>query len=224
MTITDRANIATRFTAMSDDAVAVAKRLLGQRLVRVLPDGCRLAGTIVEVEAYLGGADRASHTFDNRRTPRNESMYLPGGHAYVYFTYGMHFCLNVVCGLRNEGTAVLIRAIEPTEGISRMQAHRPVARSIRELCSGPGRLTKALAIDRTLDGVNLLTSDELFIEQVRCRRMSDSRVAATPRIGLNPAPNLAGDWAFEPLRFVVLGSEFASRRSPDSACVGGGDR
>ena len=85
-----------------DDAVTVAKRLLGQRLVRILR-GQRLAGTIVEVEAYLGTEDRAAHTYGDRRTPRNRSMYLAGGHAYVYFTYGMHFCMNVVCGREDEG-------------------------------------------------------------------------------------------------------------------------
>jgi DNA-3-methyladenine glycosylase len=103
-----------RFTAMDGDPITVARRLLGQRLVRVT-DGIRLAGTIVEVEAYLGAEDRAAHTFGGRRTARNESMYLPGGHAYIYFTYGAHFCLNVVCGQRDEGVAVLIRALEPTE-------------------------------------------------------------------------------------------------------------
>jgi DNA-3-methyladenine glycosylase len=205
-----------RFTAMGDDPVAVAKRLLGQRLVRVL-DGKRLAGTIVEVEAYLGAKDRAAHTWNGRRTPRVESMYLPGGHAYVYFTYGNHHCLNVVCGHRDEGVAVLIRAIEPTEGIELMFAHRRAARSgrIADLCSGPGKLTQALLIDRRLDGVDLRTCAELFIEKVLSRPLLSSRIARSARIGLNPTPRNGptwpGDWATRPLRFGIAGSAFISR-------------
>src|SRR5687768_9861033 len=151
-----------RFMAMSADPITVARRLLGQRLVRVV-DGSRLAGTIVEAEAYLGAEDRAAHTFGGRRTARNESMYLPGGHAYVYFTYGAHYCLNVVCGQRDEGVAVLIRALEPTEGLDLMFAKRPKAKRASDLCSGPGKLTQAMEIDRQLDGVDLRTSDALFV-------------------------------------------------------------
>jgi DNA-3-methyladenine glycosylase len=132
--------LAPRFTRMDDDPVTTSRRLLGQRLVRVI-EGQRLSGIIVEVEAYLGADDPAAHTFGGRRTARNESMYLPGGHAYVYFTYGAHFCLNVVCGRRDEGVAVLIRALEPSEGIDLMYANRPRARWDTDLCSGPGKLT-----------------------------------------------------------------------------------
>ena len=196
---------------MGDDAVTIAERLLGQRLVRVLPGGRRLAGIIVEVEAYLGPEDRGAHTFGGRRTPRNESMYLPGGHAYVYFTYGMHFCLNVVCGRRDHGTAVLLRALEPVEGLEEMFRRRPKAKSPCDLCSGPGKLTKALGIDRGLDGENLITSPTLFIEQLRRRRLRAEAMLITPRIGLNADPRLAGDWAHRPLRFVLAGHPAASR-------------
>ena len=103
--------MAERFVAFDADPVTVAKHLLGQRLVRV-HRGRRLAGTIVEVEAYLGPRDCAAHTFGGRRTPRNESMYLGGGYAYVYFTYGMHHCMNFVCGGPGDGMAVLVRALE----------------------------------------------------------------------------------------------------------------
>jgi len=202
---------APRFTAMTNDAVTVARRLLGQRLVRVLPGGKRLAGIVVEVEAYLGPEDRGAHTFGGRRTPRNESMYLPGGHAYVYFTYGMHFCLNVVCGRRDHGMAVLLRALEPVEGLEEMFRRRPKARSASDLCSGPGKLTQALGIDRRLDGANLITSPTLFIERLRRALLPDDAVLITPRIGLNPDPRFAGDWAHRPLRFVLAGHRFASR-------------
>ncbi|MDY7110343.1 MAG: DNA-3-methyladenine glycosylase [Planctomycetota bacterium] len=200
---------AGRFTAFHGDTITVARRLLGQRLVRVFdgPPPIRLAGLIVEVEAYLGPEDRAAHTFGGRRTPRNESMYLPAGHAYVYFTYGMHHCLNVVCGDLDVGTAVLIRALHPTEGRETMAAHRPAARCEEDLCSGPARLTQALAIDRRLDGADLRTDPRLFIERVRRRALPASRILASPRIGVD----YAGLWARRPLRFTVRGSRHLSR-------------
>ena len=194
-----------RFTAFSDDPVTVARRLLGQRLVRVV-DGWRLAGTIVEVEAYLGPRDRAAHSYGGRRTARNESMYLPGGHAYVYFTYGMHYCFNVVCGRRDEGVAVLVRALEPTEGLEAMFAHRPAARRDRDLCRGPARLAQALAVDRGLDGVDLCTSKLLYVERLRHRALPQRRIATTARVGVA----YAGAWASRRLRFLINGSEYVS--------------
>jgi DNA-3-methyladenine glycosylase len=199
--------MAERFLDYDADPVTVARRLLGQRLVRIL-DGERLAGTIVEVEAYLGAADRAAHTFNGRRTQRNESMYLPGGHAYVYFTYGMHHCLNVVCGKAGDGVAVLLRAIEPTEGLDRMFVHRPKARRETDLCSGPGKLTQALAIVRKLDGTDLRSSGELFIERLRSRALASTFIEITPRIGVD----YAGQWAQQPLRFAVRDSRHVSHR------------
>jgi len=208
---------APRFTAMDADPITVARRLLGQRLVRVI-DGVRLAGTIVEVEAYLGAEDRAAHTFGGRRTVRNEAMYLPGGHAYVYFTYGMHHCLNVVCGRRDEGVAVLVRAIEPTEGLDEMFSRRVKAGRLEELCSGPGRLTQAMAIGRSLNGVDLRTSDELFIERQASRQLPQSAFVQTRRVGLNRSMDesvlgLSGEftnWWRAPLRFAMKGNAFVS--------------
>jgi DNA-3-methyladenine glycosylase len=196
---------------MHADPVTVARRLLGQRLVRVLDDGTRLAGLIVEVEAYLGAKDRGAHTFGGRRTPRNESMYLGGGHAYVYFTYGMHFCLNVVSGRQNEGTAVLLRALEPTEGLETMFNNRPKARHEADLCSGPGKLTAAMGIDRRLDGVNLLASRVLFIERMRNRTFPERMVVLSPRIGLNPHADACGSWARKRLRFHLKDNGHVSR-------------
>lgn len=201
--------MAPRFRAFQADPVTTARRLLGQRLVRVV-EGRRLAGTIVEVEAYLGAEDRAAHTYGGRRTARNASMYLEGGHAYVYFTYGMHHCLNVVCGEADEGVAVLIRAIEPTEGLEEMFERRPRARSERDLCSGPARLTQALAIDRSHDGVDLRRSRSLKIEGIRARALPRSRIRTTSRIGVD----YAGPWSHEPLRFLVRESPFVSKGAP----------
>jgi DNA-3-methyladenine glycosylase len=137
-------------------------------------------------------------------------MYLPGGHAYVYFTYGAHHCLNVVCGRKDEGVAVLIRAVEPTEGVASMFSNRPKARVVRDLCSGPGKLAEAMRIDRQLDGVDLRTSRDLFIERARTQRLTRARVGCSARIGLNPTTNWPGDWARRPLRFFVVGNPHVS--------------
>ncbi len=195
-----------RFVAFSADPVTVAHNLLGQRLVRVL-EGRRLAGVIVEVEAYLGPRDRAAHTYKGRRTARNESMYLGGGHAYVYFTYGMHHCLNVVCGRSGDGTAILLRALEPTEGMESMFARRRAAKQPRDLCSGPGKLTQALVLDRDQDGLDLRTSNALFIERLRRGPPLPGSVAQTPRIGVASA----GIWANRRLRFLIKGNPHVSR-------------
>jgi len=119
------------------DAVTVARSLLGQRLVRV-DRGLRRAGIIVETEAYLGRVDKAAHSYRGR-TERNASMFAEGGHAYVYFIYGIHFCMNVVAGRHDVPVAVLLRALEPIEGIEAMRAQRPAARRDRDLCSSSAR-------------------------------------------------------------------------------------
>ena len=197
---------APRFLRFDDEPIATARRLLGQRLVRVV-GGRRVAGLIVEVEAYLGPPDRAAHTWGGRRTPRNESMWQGGGLAYVYFTYGMHHCMNVVCGPAGSGTAVLVRALEPTEGQEEMARRRPAARRATDLCSGPARLAQALAIDRGLDRADLRTGDELWIEAARARALPAERIAAGPRVGVD----YAGAWARRRLRFWVRGNPHVSR-------------
>ncbi len=188
------------------DPVTVARALLGQRLVRVL-DGQRLAGTIVETEAYLGAADAAAHTFNGRRTPRNNSMYLGGGHAYVYFTYGMHHCMNIVTGKPGDGVAVLIRAIEPTEGLDAMRSRRTKIKRDTDLCSGPARLCQALGIDRVLDGTDLVDGSILFVEHMRSRALPSAKIAVGPRVGVH----YAGDWAHRPLRYWMAGNPHVSR-------------
>ncbi len=201
----DNPTVVQRYLDLDGDPVTTARRLLGQRLVRV-QRGRRLAGVIVEVEAYLGPRDRAAHTWNGRRTARNESMFLGGGHAYVYFTYGMHHCLNVVCGRPGDGVAVLVRAIQPTDGLDTMYRRRPAARRDTDLCSGPGKLTQALALDRRHDGVDLRTSDELYIERLRRRALSSRLVAQTARVGVG----YAGVWAKRPLRFLIKGNPHVS--------------
>jgi DNA-3-methyladenine glycosylase len=157
----------------------VAPGLLGRVLVRTLPDGTRLAVRIVEVEAY-GPDDPASHAFRGR-TARNHVMFGPPGHLYVYFTYGMHFCANIVTGRDGEGSAVLLRAAEPLEGLEAMTARRG-GRPPRLLCAGPARLTQALGIDRRHDGVDLLRADELQLREGT--PLPARRVARSTRVGV----------------------------------------
>lgn len=191
------------------DPVTLAKALLGQRLVRVTPgpNGKRLAGLIVEVEAYLGLKDQAAHTFDGRRTPRNESMWQHGGLAYVYFTYGMHHCMNVVASVADDPVAVLIRALEPTEGLPQMRKRRKAARRDTDLCSGPAKLCQALAIDRKLDAHDLTAGRSLLIEHARKTSYPASQITRGPRVGVS----YAKDWADKPLRFYLTHNPHVSK-------------
>lgn len=140
---------------LARDPRDVAPELLGKVLAHDAPDG-RRAGRIVEVEAYCGPIDPGAHTYRGR-TARNGTMFGEAGRLYVYFTYGMHWCANVVCGDVDEGVAVLVRALDPLEGVDAMRAARgPAARRDRDLCSGPAKLAQALGLDGTHDGVDLL--------------------------------------------------------------------
>ncbi len=213
----------------STSAERLARRLLGASLVRVFADGVRVSGRIVETEAYCGFPDRGSHAYGGRRTARNESMYAGPGIAYVYFTYGMHYCVNVVCGMAGRPLAVLLRAIEPVEGLERMRELRGGGRtgarqrSERDLCSGPGKLCQALGIDRKLDGIDLVESEELFLELPAVGRRGEGpglgRIRRTARIGLGNA----GEWTHRPLRWLLWGNPFVSpARAPASKVAGGG--
>ena len=180
------------------DAVEVARDLLGQRLVSGAGDR-RASGIIVETEAYLGVVDKAAHTYDHRRTPRNETMWGDAGHLYVYFVYGMHHCANVVAGRRDEPVAVLLRALEPEDGVELMFERRRAARRPTDLCSGPAKLCQALAITREQDGTDLLAGETVTIERARDRRLASVRIMTGPRIGID----YAEEWRDEPLRFWI---------------------
>ena len=161
------------------DTLEVARELLGQRLVRVI-DGERLSGLIVETEAYIGEEDRACHA-SHGRTPRTEVMYGPPGQAYIYFIYGMYHCLNVVTDRVGFPAAVLIRGIQPQEGIEYMRRNRGFRRE-GELTNGPGKLCQALTIDRSLNALDLCQSDPLFIEETA--EVDPGGIEVTPRIGI----------------------------------------
>lgn len=187
-------------------ATVVARDLLGRFIVRIFEDGTRIVARIVETEAYLGGPDRASHAWNGRRTVRNESLYLPGGHWYVYFIYGMYFCLNVVAGETDTGGAALIRAAEIVEGVELAQANRGLKGPPRpaDLAGGPGRLCKALKIDRTFDGRAV---NDAQLHLAAGRPVRDAAVATGPRIGVA----YAGEAALWPLRFAIAGHPEMSR-------------
>ena len=185
------------------DTVTVARALLGCTLWRRRRREL-LAARLVETEAYLGANDAASHARRGLRSPRNESMYLEGGHAYVYFTYGMHWCLNVVTQESDIAEAVLLRAAEPLQGMDSMRKRRPKAKRDFDLMNGPGKLCAALDIDRRLDG-EPLDGDRLFIT-ARETNVDESEIAVSARVGVEGAVG-AAHW---PLRFYLRGNRNVS--------------
>jgi len=182
----------------------VAMHLLGKRLVRRV-GGSVLAGNVVEVEAYGGGDDPASHAYRGR-TPRNEVMFGGPGHSYVYFTYGHHYCLNVTTEPVGVPGAVLIRALEPVQGIRLMMRNRGVEELV-QLASGPGKLTKAMAIDKELNGEDLVTSERLFFTEGESGQVGWGR---SGRVGVSSGAER--EW-----RFFVLNSAFVSKGRPSVA-------
>ncbi len=180
----------------------VAQDLLGRVLVSRLGGGLT-AGRIVETEAYLGGADPASHAWRLRRTARNAALFGPAGTWYVYRSYGLHWCVNLVTAPADEGGAVLLRALEPVAGLELMHGRRGDVPE-RVLCAGPGRLAQALAITRAVDGRAAARATGLWLAEGEA--VQAGRVEATPRIGITRA----ADW---PLRFAEAGTRWASRRS-----------
>lgn len=198
-------------TFYNRDPRLVAPELLGKILVR--REGRKiLAGRIVEVEAYLGKNDPASHSFRGP-TPRNAVMFGPPGHVYVYFIYGNYFCLNVTCRPKGTAGAILFRALEPLEGVEEMAAARGVSiagpKDLKKLTSGPGRMAGAFGVTRLRDNGKDLTSpkSDLFIAEGLAKGTPGAydrpRVLATPRIGITKAAEL-------PLRYVIAGNPFVS--------------
>ena len=186
------------------NVLTVARDLLGKLLVVPAEDGRRVSGMIVEVEAYRGPEDRASHAYGGRRTRRTETMYGLGGFAYVYFVYGMYYQFNVVCNLTDIPHAILVRALEPVEGIELMRARRR-QHPDHNLTNGPGKLCIALGIDRALDKADLL-GDRVWLEEHT--RISPRRIARGPRIGID----YAEEWISKPWRFWLRDNPYVSRK------------
>lgn len=188
-------------------ALTVARELLGARLVRVLDNGVRVSGRIVETEAYTGLDDMASHG-RKKRTPRNLVMYGPPGHAYVYFTYGNWWLPNVVVEPEDQPAAVLIRAVEPVEGLDEMAARRP-DRPPLEWTNGPAKLALAMEIGQALNGVDMTTTANRFwIEPDEI--VPDELVRTGPRIGMGKTPE---PWYSMPWRWWVGGNLYVSKGS-----------
>jgi DNA-3-methyladenine glycosylase len=194
-------------------AQQVAPDLLGKRLVGCLPNGRFLRGLIVETEAYgdADGQDMACHgdrANNGRPTPRTAVMFGPAGHAYVYFTYGMHWLFNIVTGQPGLAGAVLIRALEPLEGVAEMQERRN-GRSLHQLTNGPAKLAQAFAIDQALNGANLCAADGvIWLEDAP--PVAPQAICAGPRIGLGRTPE---PWLSMPWRFWLRDNRHVSKLS-----------
>ena len=193
-----RVKIARSF--YEQNTLEVARQLLGKYLVRQHAAGTTI-GRIVEAEAYIGPDDKACHA-SRGRTPRTDVMFGQAGHAYVYLIYGFHYMLNIVTEDIGLPAAVLIRAVEPSEGIALMQSRRG-SQQLRRLASGPGKLCQAFGIDRTLNAADLC-GDVIYLED---RGGPAPKVVTTPRIGVE----YAGKWKHKPWRFLVRDSEFVSK-------------
>jgi DNA-3-methyladenine glycosylase len=186
------------------NVLVVARELLGKLLVVPTRNGKRVSGRIVEAEAYRGPQDRAAHSYGGRRTKRTEPMYGVGGTAYVFFVYGMYNQFNVVTNVVDAPHAVLIRAVEPVEGIELMRRRRG-GLTDHSLTNGPGKLCIAMDIDRSLDGADLL-GKRVWLEDAD--RIPRSRIMSGPRIGID----YAEEWKDKPWRFWIRDNAFVSRK------------
>jgi DNA-3-methyladenine glycosylase len=185
------------------NVVKIARELLGKGLFTNI-DGVMAGGMIVETEAY-SWIERGCHAYNNRRTSRNDVMYGKGGHAYVYLCYGMHQMFNVVTNVEGTADAVLIRALQPLVGIPEMVLRRGNGAAKNHLTSGPGKLAKALGIDRSMNGKSLMKND-IWIEDIGCK-IAPRNIVASPRIGID----YAGEDASLPWRFSVKDNPWVSR-------------
>ncbi|MFN4971548.1 MAG: DNA-3-methyladenine glycosylase [Bacteroidota bacterium] len=184
------------------DVVQVAQDLLGKLLITKL-NGVYTSGIITETEAYAGITDKASHAYGNRRTQRTLTLYKTGGVAYVYLCYGIHHLFNVVTHVENTPHAVLIRSVEPVDGVSNMQKRRKMTR-LNQLTTGPGKLSQALGITTRLDGKSLL-KDSIWIED-NGYKVKPGTIKSATRIGVD----YAGSDALLPYRFYIQDSKFVS--------------
>jgi DNA-3-methyladenine glycosylase len=186
------------------DVVALSRDLIGKYLFTHIDD-VTTGGYIVETEAYNGIVDRASHAYGNRRTPRTSIMFQQGGIAYVYLCYGIHEMFNIVTNIEGVPHAILVRAINPTEGIEAMQARRNMPVLKPTITMGPGSVAKALGISRAINA-HSLQSDTIWIED-KGLSFPDEEIAAVPRVGVD----YAGEDALLPYRFYVKGNPYVSK-------------
>jgi DNA-3-methyladenine glycosylase len=186
-----------------EDTLEIARGLLGKLLVVPTERGKRVSGMIVETEAYMGIIDKAAHSYGGRRTARNEVTYLAGGHVYVFFVYGMYYQLNLVTGDVDTPHVVLIRALEPVEGIDVMRKRRGEMKDTN-LTSGPGKLCIALGIDRGFNGEDLL-GGRIWVEDHKS--LGKGEISSGPRVGID----YAEEFIEMPWRFWVTGNKYVSK-------------
>ncbi len=186
------------------DVIAISKDLLGKYLFTHI-DGVITGGYIVETEAYNGIIDKASHAYGNRQTPRTKTMYMAGGIAYVYLCYGIHEMFNIVTSVEGQPRAILVRAINPTEGLGVMLQRRNMLAVKPNITMGPGSVAMALGISRNINAVSL-QSDTIWIED-RGLVFPDESIASVPRVGVS----YAAEDALLPYRFYVKGNPYVSK-------------
>lgn len=187
------------------DVVTLSKRLLGCHL-NTLVDGKITSGRIVETEAYRGRDDKACHAFNYKRTKRTETMFMEGGHAYVYLCYGIHNLFNIVVNVEGEPDAILIRALEPIEGVNEMLLRRKINKIKPQLTAGPGVLSKAMGIDKSMNNVDLTAIDSPVWIELKEPIEADNIISG-PRIGINYAEECV-EW---PWRFCIKNNDYLSR-------------
>ena len=192
----------------------VAKELLGKYLVRI-DKGKRISGMIVETEAYLGPKDKASHAYLGKKTLRNRAEYLIGGHIYIYLVYGMYWQLNISTFKEGKPECVLVRALEPKEGIELMIKNRKIKKPkiineqfLKKLCSGPGVLCQALNLDKSFYSYNLGQKKATLFVEDRGVKIKPSEIAKGPRIGIDYAGPY---WSKKPWRFLIKTNKFVSK-------------
>lgn len=188
------------------DAVSAAKNLLGKLLIREIEDELIIT-KIVETEAYLGAEDKASHAFANNRTERTKVMFKEGGYAYIYLIYGMHYLFNIVTGKENSPEAVLIRALEPLEGLDLLKKNRKIkSDKLADLTNGPGKLTQALNIDKSFNNYDLVEGDKLYLGE-DSENMESPLIKSAKRINID----YAEEYKDKEWRFYINDSLFLSK-------------
>ncbi|WP_295667180.1 DNA-3-methyladenine glycosylase [uncultured Mucilaginibacter sp.] len=188
----------------NDDVVALSRDLLGKYIFTCI-DGLKTGGYIVETEAYKGIVDKASHAYGNRKTPRTQTMFMLGGISYVYLCFGIHEMFNIVTSAEGQPHAILIRAINPTEGVDIMLHRRNMPALKPNITSGPGSVAKALGISRKINALSL-QSNEIWLED-NGLTFEDEKIASVPRVGVS----YAAEDALLPYRFYVKGNPYVSK-------------
>ncbi len=189
-----------------DDVVSIAQSLLGKVLCTRIHDQLT-SGIIVETEAYHGPEDKASHAYGGRRTARTDIMYAQGGTAYIYLCYGIHHLFNVVTASKDIPHAILIRAIEPVEGVDLMMQRRNMSSLSHRLTAGPGSLSIALGLHTSMSGMDLVKRDSIIWIEDRGIAVAKTQIIASPRVGVG----YANEWAERPWRFRIKGNAWSSK-------------